>query len=232
LDQIFRRRRGNSAVTTPKGGPKHNHHFEHRHHHHDQQEGLPTVGPVTTEIKESTTKPSRRERLKERLKHPLKRRDKSDQSSSYYGDEDTEDLRDEEDLLEEYGSESDEEDEEDDEHEGDEDLPPLVSSVIHGDSNIYNDELSRDEFIARAKRDPDYLECFGLFDYFYNRIVAPIEREAEKVSNPEMKGWLLKERRESVIKFVKHHPKRDRYWFELRSGFVAYYDNHRVSSIS
>lgn len=185
---------------------------------------------MTRDIDEGT-KPSRRERLKERLRHPLKRRDKSGQTSSYYGDEDTEDLRDEEDLLDEYGTaESDEDDEE--EYDEDEDLPPLVASTVHGDghdSALYNAELTRDEFIARAKRDPDYLECFGLFDYFYNRVVAPIEREAEKVSNPEMKGWLLKERRESVIKFVKH-PKRDRYWFELRSGFVAYYENHRVST--
>ena len=190
------------------------------------------MGPAPTEIEESS-KPSRRERLKQRLKHPLRHRDKSDEQASYFGDEDTEDLRDEEDLLDEYGTSDDDEEEDEDELEDDEDneMPPLVSPTVRdgADSTQYNEKLSRDEFISRAKRDPDYLECFGLFDYFYNRIVAPIEREAEKVTNPEMKGWLLKERRESVIKLLKQHPKRDRYWFELRSGFVAYYDGHRVS---
>lgn len=158
----------------------------------------------------------------------MRRRDKPEDVPDFYGDEDTEDLRDEEDLLDQYGTEESDEEEEEDEYE--EDMPPLVSSAVREghDSTFYNEELSRDEFIARAKRDPDYLECFGLFDYFYNRIVAPIEREAEKVTNPEMKGWLLKERREAVVKLVKNHPKRDRYWFELRSGFVAYYDTQRV----
>lgn len=37
------------------------------------------------------------------------------------------------------------------------------------------DNLTREEFVARATFDADFAECFGLFDYFYRKIIQPIE---------------------------------------------------------
>jgi hypothetical protein len=43
------------------------------------------------------------------------------------------------------------------------------------------DNLTREEFVARATFDADFAECFGLFDYFYRKILQPIEQRVRTV---------------------------------------------------
>jgi len=80
--------------------------------------------------------------------------------------------------------------------------------------------LSEEEFRARAAVDPEFTECFGLFRFLYQHIVAPIEQKlyGDQLLVSSMQGWLRKLK--GSVSMLRPY---DRRWFVIRGGFMAYY---------
>jgi phospholipase D1/2 len=86
------------------------------------------------------------------------------------------------------------------------------------------DVLTRDEFVARATFDPDFAECFGLFEYFYRTIVLPVERRIEQAMYPELQDWLLKDYGSGFLQRLRRCLRgRQLRYFVLQGGFLAYF---------
>eukprot|EP01117_Protostelium_nocturnum_P008284 TRINITY_DN2958_c0_g2_i2.p1 TRINITY_DN2958_c0_g2~~TRINITY_DN2958_c0_g2_i2.p1 ORF type:complete len:1421 (-),score=501.03 TRINITY_DN2958_c0_g2_i2:57-4319(-) len=101
------------------------------------------------------------------------------------------------------------------------------------DEGMIVDGLTKTEVLERASEDSDFVHCFGLFTYFYKRILEPIEHELSEELEvyadhyPEYRGWLLKDKGEDFIsKSVQLlGGGLDRRYFVIRDGFIAYYRN-------
>ncbi|PRP81671.1 phospholipase D, Pi-PXPH-PLD [Planoprotostelium fungivorum] len=97
------------------------------------------------------------------------------------------------------------------------------------------DGLTKEEVLERAAEDSDFVHCFGLFTYFYKRVLEPIEHEmAGEIEvyaqySPERKGWLMKEKGEDILSKIVQHlgGGLDLRWFVIRDGFLAYYRSEK-----
>ena len=64
--------------------------------------------------------------------------------------------------------------------------------------------LTEEEFCRRAKLDPEFSECFGLFPFIYQAMLSPIEEKlyGDALNTKEIEGFLEKEKGESVYNQV------------------------------
>jgi phosphatidylserine/phosphatidylglycerophosphate/cardiolipin synthase-like enzyme/Ca2+-binding EF-hand superfamily protein len=86
--------------------------------------------------------------------------------------------------------------------------------------------LTEVEFCQRAKIDPEFAQCFGLYYFFYRQVLAPIERKryGEVLQVRDLEGWLEKEKGESWASWaLQKFSAYDKRWFVVRDGFLAYY---------
>eukprot|EP00008_Paramoeba_atlantica_P004311 CAMPEP_0201482708 /NCGR_PEP_ID=MMETSP0151_2-20130828/6972_1 /ASSEMBLY_ACC=CAM_ASM_000257 /TAXON_ID=200890 /ORGANISM="Paramoeba atlantica, Strain 621/1 / CCAP 1560/9" /LENGTH=1333 /DNA_ID=CAMNT_0047865521 /DNA_START=265 /DNA_END=4266 /DNA_ORIENTATION=+ len=89
----------------------------------------------------------------------------------------------------------------------------------------FESALSYQEFCERAKTDASFLNCFGLFDLFYDKIVVPVEAKlyGESLNRKEISGWLEKEKGEGVLnKALQLVSAYDKRYFICRGGHLKY----------
>ena len=110
------------------------------------------------------------------------------------------------------------------------------------------EKLKYEDFKERARNEPDIANCFGMFQFFHQNIVVPIETtvpngiytiktiiiiiiiqyQIEGEKEHKLKGWGNKEKGDSsfyqTISFLAY----DRRWFVVEDGFLAYYKTQKV----
>jgi len=78
------------------------------------------------------------------------------------------------------------------------------------------DRLSKEEFINRALKDSDLSDCFGLFPYFRNKIINPIEiKLGRSINFSDVWGWYTPRK---TFRSLGH-----KHYFLIRDGFMAFY---------
>lgn len=52
---------------------------------------------------------------------------------------------------------------------------------------VFETVLTEEQFIERAQLDPDLAECYGLFSFFYQKVILPMEKKV-KLKEAELTG--------------------------------------------
>ncbi|KAH3757901.1 phospholipase D1 [Pelomyxa schiedti] len=97
---------------------------------------------------------------------------------------------------------------------------PVNKPTTPDAEDAFKDSLTKEEFVTRAmNEDADFLTCFGLFDYFKEKIVTPIEKTLA-TGSPVMEygGWMLKT---NPFLNVLTNTQQRRYFY-LRGPFLGY----------
>lgn len=90
----------------------------------------------------------------------------------------------------------------------------------------HENQISTSQFIEKCIHEPNLIECFGFFDYIYQKFVSPTESRC-RIKQIEMKkeicGWLEKDKGESFLNWTfQFVTSRDKRWFLIKDGFMAY----------
>lgn len=95
------------------------------------------------------------------------------------------------------------------------------------DATLYWNALNREMFKERARNEPDLAQCFGMFDFFRDEILSPIQNLLGETKEMEISGWLDKDKGDGALYQAVSLLTSDRRWFVIQNGFLSYHKSNK-----
>ncbi|KAL6070882.1 Phospholipase [Balamuthia mandrillaris] len=99
----------------------------------------------------------------------------------------------------------------------------------NAESELFMARLSDAEFKERAFHEPDLVNCFGMFEFFFRTVLQPIDDILDSGTGTErrLQGWLSKDKGQSPFYQTLSLLTLDKRWFVVENGCLAYFRSNK-----